>query len=107
MMEAATWKKILDMLRPVRASVEILLRSAKPISFDGNDLVVGVYYKFHKDSLDDIKNKIIFEDVLKQVFNKNITVECVLCEPQKIQSDVKPAALQDDISVTAEEIFTS
>lgn len=107
-MDQTTWKKVLDTLRPVRASVEILLRSAKPLSFDGNDLKIGVYYRFHKEKLEELKNKQILESVLRQVFEKDIKMCCVLSKlPDQVATEtVNVVEPRDDLSVIAEEIFT-
>lgn len=42
------WKNILSLVKPINASIEALLRSSKPITYDGKVLTLGVYYKFHK-----------------------------------------------------------
>lgn len=107
-MDQITWKKILDTLRPVRASVEILLRSAKPISYDGKDLKIGVYYKFHKEKLEEIRNRQILENVLREVFNKDVRMCCELTEiPAQVAVEtVNVVEPREDISSVAEEIFS-
>lgn len=107
-MDQATWKKILDTLHPIRTSVEILLRSAKPISFDGEELKIEVHYKFHKDSLEEIRNKQIVEDVLRKIFDKNVHICCELADvpvsaPTEPVNVVEP---QKDLTDVAEEIFS-
>lgn len=107
-MDQVTWKKILDALRPIRASVEILLRSAKPVSFDGEELKIAVHYKFHKESLEEIKNKQILENVLKQIFQKDVHMCCELADipvssPIETANVIEP---QKDLTDVAEEIFS-
>lgn len=107
-MDQTIWKKILETLHPVKTSVEILLRSAKPLSFDGKDLKVEVYYKFHKEKLEEIQNKQVLEEVLKQVLQKEVNFCCELAEiPTQVPTEpvnvVEPAK---DLTDVAEEIFS-
>ena len=99
------WEKILKEVKPINSSIEALLRSSKPVEFDGEKLMLGVYYKFHKDKLDEYKNKKIVEDVTGKVFSKDIRIECFITneEPPKIElTEVK----NENIMKVAEEIFS-
>lgn len=106
------WDKILKAVRPVNASIEALLRASKPIGFDGNNLRLGVYYKFHKEKLDEIRNKKILEDAITGVFNNPVKVYCLLTEiPKEVVKKVELVEpqinnTQPDISKVAEEIFS-
>ena len=106
------WDKILKAVRPINASIEALLRASKPIGFDGNNLRLGVYYKFHKERLDEIRNKKILEDAIAGVFNNPIKVDCLLTEiPKEVVKKVDLIEPQingthPDISKVAEEIFS-
>lgn len=59
------WKKLLEDIREKNVSIEALLRAASPLNFDGKNLELGVYYQFHKDRLEDVKNNKILEDICK------------------------------------------
>lgn len=99
------WEKILKEVKPINSSIEALLRSSKPVEFDGEKLMLGVYYKFHKDKLDEYKNKKIVEDVTGKVFSKDVRIECFITseEPPKIElTEVK----NENIMKVAEEIFS-
>ena len=107
-MDTQTWKKVLDTLRPIKASIEILLRAAKPLSLDGEDFKIGVYYKFHKEQLEEFKNRQILENVLKQVLKKDVNLCCVLHEiPVQVSTEiVNLTEPEQDITSVAEEIFS-
>lgn len=107
-MDKQTWKKVLDTLRPIKASIEILLRAAKPLSLDGEDLKIGVYYKFHKEQLEEFKNRQILESVLKQVLKREVNLCCVLSEiPAQVPTEtVNLTEPEQDITRVAEEIFS-
>jgi len=112
-----SWRGILAKVRPINATIEALLRATKPICIDGNVLKLGVFYKFHKERLEDVKNRRIFEDVITEVFGRPIKLVCTLTEPptreeKEIvnQVDVKQVLTEDgdkDIIKVAEEIFSS
>jgi uncharacterized protein YaaQ len=106
------WKNILSLIKPINASVEALLRSSKPITYDGKVLTLGVYYKFHKERLEDSRYRIILEDVVAKVLQSPTKVVCVLVDPppRKVVEEVKVEAVltegkDEDIIKAAEEIF--
>lgn len=124
------WGEILSQIRPINASTEALLRAAKPMEFDGKNLTLGVYYRFHKERLESSPHRNILEDVIAQVSGLNVRVVCKLTEqpakkeeaskdgeqdktdgfatPQKTQSDAVLAEAEDeDIIKVAKEIFGS
>ncbi len=108
------WKKILSLVKPINASVEALLRSAKPMTYDGKTLTLGVFYKFHKERLEDNRHRRILEDVIAGVFQSPTKVICTLMEPppKKIVEEAKTANVltegeDKDIIKAAEEIFSS
>jgi hypothetical protein len=106
------WKNILNLIKPVNASIEALLRAARPMKYDGKVLTLGVYYKFHKERLEDIHHRKILEDAVAAVFKSPTRVICILVEPppRKIIEEVKVEAVltegkDKDIMKAAEEIF--
>lgn len=102
-MDEVTWKKIISEVKPVSFSIASLLGSTKLLDFSGDKLKLGVYYKFHKDKLDEVKNKKILEDAMQKVFEKEIRYECVLAEaPKNIELTEN---VNQNIMTAAEEIF--
>lgn len=106
------WKSILTTVRPINASIEALLRAARPIGYDGKSLTLGVFYKFHKERLEDIRNRKILEDVIETVMGNKVRVVCTLTEqPPKRAAVVQESKTilteggDKDIIKIAEEIF--
>ena len=99
-----SWKRILEGVKPISLSIAGLLNSAKPISFENNNLKLGVYYQFHKDKLEEAKTKKMLEDIALNVFGKDIRIECCLAEaPAKVElTDVK----NENIISVAEQMFS-
>ncbi len=79
--EDGAWKNILEQIKPINASMEALLRSSKPLSYNGKVLTLGVYYKFHKERLEESKHRKILEEVVGKVLQSATKVCCVLVEP--------------------------
>lgn len=103
-MDEASWNKILAEVKPLSVSIEGLLRSSKPLFYDGKKLQLGVYYKFHKDKLEELKTKKMLEDVAQKVFQTQVVIECSLSElPKKVElTDVQ----NQNIIATAEQMFS-
>jgi DNA polymerase-3 subunit gamma/tau len=114
------WKKILFTIKPINTSVEALLRAAKPISFDGKTLILGVFYRFHKERLEEGSHRRVLEDVVASIIGKPVRIVCTLTEPpvKEIIKEEKQELLEGaktiltegedkDIIKIAEEIFSS
>jgi DNA polymerase-3 subunit gamma/tau len=106
------WKNILGLIKPINASIEALLRAAKPMTYNGKVLTLGVYYKFHKERLEDVRHRKILEEVVEKVLQSPTKVVCTLVEPppRKIVEEIKVEAVltegkDKDIIKAAEEIF--
>jgi DNA polymerase-3 subunit gamma/tau len=106
------WSRILSQIKPINMSVEALLRAAKPVKFDGKTLTLGVYYRFHKERLEDIRNRQILERVIEQVLSIPTKVVCILTEaPTKktITEDKSEIVLsesgEEDVVKAAKDIF--
>ena len=62
------WVEIMKAVKPKNHSVEALLRSTRPMDFDGEKLTLEVFYKFHKDKLETDRCRQIVEEAVGQVF---------------------------------------
>jgi DNA polymerase-3 subunit gamma/tau len=102
------WKTILTRVRPINTSIEALLRAARPVGYDGSNLTLGVYYRFHKERLEEVSHRKVLEDVAASVIGCPIKVTCTLTDPP-IKKDIPTPPLTEtkdnDIIKIAEEIF--
>lgn len=108
------WQDILMAVRPVNASIEGLLRSSKPVAYDGKTLTLGVFYKFHKERLEDAHHKKVLEDVLTKVLNGPTRIACTLVDPpakvimqEAAHEPVLTETKDTDIMKIAEDIFSN
>ena len=104
------WHDLLSRLAPRNHSVAGLLRSAKPKEIKDKLLTIEVFYKFHKDQLDQEARRRIIEDEIAKMWGP-IGVRCVLGEkgamrqPQSVASEGRPGDVNDDGVRAAEEVF--
>ena len=103
------WTDILKVVKPHNHSVEALLRSTRPLEFDGGNLMLEVFYKFHKDKLETDKCRQIVEDAVGEVFGMGpVRLELKLGERAPRVEVVREDVVGDvevDIVKAAEEIF--
>lgn len=115
-LDSEVWQKILTSAHEKNISIEALLRSAKPLGFDGTTLELGVYYQFHKDKLSDGKTRTILEDICKSAMQKDFiafTFELIEKPPKtlkkeetvNVKSEVLNPKVDTDIIDAAKEIF--
>jgi DNA polymerase-3 subunit gamma/tau len=101
------WGEVLKAVRPKNHSVEALLRSTKPVSFDGEKLELEVFYKFHKDKLESEKCRQIVETAIAEIF-KTTGVKLYLKlgkGGRKAAEEITAEGVGDDLVKAAEEIF--
>jgi len=89
-----SWGNILLTVKPFNHSVEAFLRASRPINLKGRNLTLEVFYPFHKDRLEEPKNKNIVEKGLQKVLGVELTFNCVLGKNKK-----EPLVIKNDTPV--------
>lgn len=102
----AKWQDILKDVKPKNHSVEALLRSTTPMDFDGQDLLLEVFYKFHKDKLETEKCRQIVEQSVQTVFGLSSVHLKLRLGGKSKSDDISETAVADDIITAAEKIFS-
>jgi len=74
------WGEILGAVKPYNHSVEAFLRAARPKKIKDGKLLIEVFYKFHKEKLEEDKNRKIVEMGLLKVFGGVVRFDCILAE---------------------------
>lgn len=103
----AHWEEILRAVKPFNHSLEALLRSSRPKEFSQNgDLIIEVFYKFHKDKLSATANMTILSNVFDQVLGYRPSLNFALGERIASSSlDATAKADSNDIVSAALEAF--
>lgn len=99
-----TWQKILGDVKPINSTIEALLRSSNLVVCDGKKIKLAVYYKFHKDKLDESKTKAMLESIAEKHFKNKINFECLIIDPP-IKTQLTEVGNQNIIAV-AEQMFS-
>jgi len=104
------WPQILSSVREVNFSVEALLRGCKPAEFDGKILTLEVFYKFHKERLEDPKIEKVVSAALAQTLGRDVVLKCILGQkssPAKVEEFDDTAGDAEDLAKAISEIFES
>jgi len=105
------WEKFLQKVKSVNVHVLALLRSSRPIDFDGVYLTLEVFYRFHKEKLEEPKIVTMLDNFMQEIISKPIKLKFVLARTGK----VPPRAVREsnvvdiegqDIAKMAQEIFS-
>lgn len=94
------WPEFLNALRPRNLSLEALMRSCRPLAVEGDVVVLGFDYDFHRGKVEEERNKRDVEDTLSSLLGWNCRIRCVL--RQKGQSEQAHVAQQRPPSVRTE-----
>jgi DNA polymerase III gamma/tau subunit len=112
-----SWCNILLSVKPFNHSIEAFLRAARPKTIRGNSIILEVFYPFHKDRLEEAKNRKVVEEVLCKVLGMDLGFECTLAKTRKqplvISNDTPEEKINDqlvennkkDLYDVAKEIF--
>ncbi len=96
------WQDVLVCIRPKNHSIEALLRATRPVAIAGKVLTVEVFYKFHKDKLEQEKCRRLVEEAASEVFQSLVKIKFLLGERSKIKKKAEPVVKQSQkpVSVT-------
>ena len=102
------WSEVLSQVKPENHSLEALLRSARPKEIDSNNLVIEVFYKFHKDKLSSVQSLDILGRVLEKVFRLPLRASYILTDDKSVKTRavVGGAVSDDDIKAAALKAFS-
>jgi DNA polymerase-3 subunit gamma/tau len=107
------WREFIRSLRGEGSSgnLDAFLRSAcDPVDLEDDTLVLGFYYSFHKEKIEDAKYRHLVEKKLEEVFGRPYKIRCVLVDSKRevssrarIQNPVIKAALEMGARISEQE----
>jgi DNA polymerase-3 subunit gamma/tau len=108
------WREFIKSLRGAGSSgnLDAFLRSAcDPVALEDDTLVLGFYYSFHKEKIEDAKYRYLVEKKLKEVFGRPYKIRCILVDYKRedpsqarTQNPVIKAALEMGAIIRDEEL---
>ena len=72
------WQELKQRVKPLNHSVAALLRSCEPGKVNGRKFVIHAFYPFHKERLEEPKNRAILEEMVEAVYGKKLKLQVVL-----------------------------
>jgi DNA polymerase-3 subunit gamma/tau len=108
------WREFIKSLRGEGSSgnLDAFLRSAcDPLALEDDTLVLGFYYSFHKEKIEDAKYRHLVERKLQEVFGRPYKIRCTLVDSKReissqtrTQNPVIKAALEMGARISQEEL---
>lgn len=107
----AQWSKFAEKVRQVNVHLSALLKSTRPVDVSGDIVIVEVFYKFHKDKLEEPKVTRVMEGFLEELLGAKLGLRFSLASrKQELPISVKKSDVVDvpsgDLSKIAAEIFS-
>lgn len=101
----AKWQQFLHEIKNKNTSLHAVLRVCEP-DFNGSEVCLTFPYKFHKERVEDLKNRELVEVVLTSVYGEKYHIKCILRTSMATEpAVVAKAAVRDDLLDEAMEIF--
>jgi DNA polymerase-3 subunit gamma/tau len=75
---AERWGQLVDRLGQANRGVQALIRDARPLRIEEGAVVIGCRFPFHRDRLNEDRNRAAVEGVLGQALGQRVRVRCVL-----------------------------
>ncbi len=104
---SARWQDVLAALQKKNQSLRLTCNVAVPLAVQENTVTLGVGYEFHRERIDDVRNRVIIESVLSEVFSMPVLVRAVVNEavPKRIsyerEANVEPIVPTADLAAVA------
>ena len=84
------WARILAEIRPHNRSAEALLRSGRAEAVEGNVVVLGFPYAFHKERVEEPKSQALVEQVFSRVLGNPCRIKCILVPKSSSKTTRRP-----------------
>ncbi len=99
------WRDVVDSLRGFGSNrnLDAILRSSSvPLAFEENTLVIGFYYAYHKEKVEDPKYRHLVERRIAQFLGTHYQIRCELMDPPRPRGHTVRAALERGALVEAD-----
>ncbi|PJA47504.1 hypothetical protein CO172_01060 [Candidatus Uhrbacteria bacterium CG_4_9_14_3_um_filter_36_7] len=83
------WPHIIEQLKQTCASVALILQAGTLLQLQGEELQVVFEYRFHADTLNEVKHGLLIEEVLEKIMGKRIRFQAIY---QKLSADLETEA---------------
>lgn len=98
------WDELLRGVKPLNHSLEAFLRGCEPYEVSGKIVTLRFFYKFHKDMVDQPKNRELVERELGKIVGKELRIKTVLGEKSQAKRVIKPDEVKNVEEVADEDL---
>lgn len=70
------WSKVITEVKSINNSVSALLKTARPAGVRGNSIILDVPFDFHKERLENSKNRVIIEQTINKTLHEKLRIKC-------------------------------
>lgn len=100
----ARWPQVLEAVKPLNYSLEALLKATEPVGWEEGFLLIKVFYKFHKDRLEEERYRQLVESVASKILVTQVRIKFLLTQKPAAAAELAETS-DSDIIKTAEEVF--
>jgi len=86
------WEKFVKDSKDLNHSLTTILTLCAPVAVKGSDIIVEVFYPFHKERLESARTKKLIEDLCEKIFGMKLGLKCI------VNKNNRPVGLKDDSS---------
>jgi DNA polymerase III subunit gamma/tau len=97
------WNQLLEAVKGKNATLEALLRSAKPMTSNQGSATVAVYYQFHKDQLENPKFRAVIDECVVPLAGGPVELEYVLTNTPTQADLIEDRVISSNLVALAEE----
>lgn len=98
------WQKIIEVVKSKNNTLAALLRDTKPLLVEGNNIVLGVKFPFHKDKISENVNIKVVEQIASSILGSEYRIECRIAD---LRNKPTKSSTDNELLSEAEEIFGS
>ncbi|HET7713229.1 MAG TPA: hypothetical protein VFK94_01970, partial [Patescibacteria group bacterium] len=98
------WGELLRQIKPLNHSLEAFLRGCEPYEFSGKIVTLKFFYKFHKDMVDQAKNRELVERELGKSLGREVRIKTVLGEKSEAKKIIRTEEVKNVTAVTDEDM---
>ncbi len=80
------WARAIDKVSETNHSLTFVLKMSSLVKTSEHGLHISFPYSFHKEKIEEKKNKKVVEEILSQILNENVILVCELCEENPVAS---------------------
>jgi len=104
------WPQVLAAVKPKNHTIEAFLKGCRPESLKNDILTLQFFYPFHREKIEEARNRKIVEEAATEVLGRKTRVRCVLsskpkAKTQTAETSVSAEISEEEMKKIAEEIF--